>query len=144
MTALLAGSILVLLLDQMVKLLVLRRLRHASISLGPMGSVRSVQTQMWMVRAPYKPKSGGMWILWILAACLLTVVDMFVPSSGVFCALLLGGSLSHVLETSVRGSICDYVCLRFWPAFNLADIAITVGAIGVGIQLVMAMAHGGA
>ena len=38
--------------------------------------------------------------------------------------------MSHALETSLRGCIIDYVRLRFWPAFNLADVAITVGAAG--------------
>ncbi len=45
-------------------------------------------------------------------------------------ALLLGGSLSHMIETSRRGRVCDYLCLRFWPAFNLADAAILIGTVG--------------
>ena len=49
--------------------------------------------------------------------------------------MLLGGSSSHALESAVRGSISDYICLRFWPAFNLADVAITVGAIGVIVTM---------
>ncbi len=39
----------------------------------------------------------------------------------------------------MRGSVSDYVCLRFWPAFNLADVAITVGAIGLLLTTFMAM-----
>jgi lipoprotein signal peptidase len=39
----------------------------------------------------------------------------------------------------MRGGVSDYVCLRVWPAFNLADVAITVGAIGVLLTTFMAM-----
>jgi lipoprotein signal peptidase len=35
-----------------------------------------------------------------------------------------------MIETSRRGRVCDYLCLRFWPAFNLADAAISIGAVG--------------
>ena len=55
----------------------------------------------------------------------------------------MGGSLSHGIESSSRGWICDYVCLRFWPAFNIADVAITVGACGlVGRLILMTKALG--
>jgi signal peptidase II len=63
------------------------------------------------------------------------------PGSEWCAALLLGGSLSHMIETSRRGRVCDYLCLRFWPAFNLADAAITIGAIGsIVIALVNVLA----
>jgi lipoprotein signal peptidase len=61
------------------------------------------------------------------------------PPCGWFAGALLGGSLSHALETSLRGRVVDYVRLRFWPAFNLADVAITAGALGVLAQTVIAM-----
>ena len=41
-----------------------------------------------------------------------------------FAGLLLGGSLGNAVEHAQRGAISDYVRLRFWPAFNLADAAI--------------------
>jgi signal peptidase II len=62
------------------------------------------------------------------------------PALGGPFGLMLGGALSHALETSVRGSVCDYVCLRFWPAFDLADVALAVGALGLGVQLIGVLA----
>lgn len=79
-----------------------------------------------------------MWALWLLAAGAVTLLCALAPSCGWFAGLLLGGSLSHGLESSVRGGVSDYVCLRFWPAFNLADVAIGVGAIGIVLDLIMA------
>jgi lipoprotein signal peptidase len=141
MMVLLAGSLLVVLIDHAFKFLVLHRLGTESISLGPIGSVRSVQTQIWIARAPCGPKLAKLWVLWICAALALTLVTTLVPASGWFCALLLGGSLSHAVESSLRGSICDYICLRFWPAFNFADLAITAGALGMAATLVKVVAN---
>jgi len=141
MAVLIVGLILVPLIDQTLKFLVLHRLGRESIPLGLMGKVTSVQTRIWMVRAPYRCQLAIIWTLWIFGACALAIVNTLIPTSGWFCGLLLGGSVSHALETSLRGCICDYVCLRFWPAFNIADVAITVGAIGLAADLVRAITN---
>ena len=73
--------------------------------------------------------------LWAVAAGALVVASAWMPSAGVFVGLLLGGSVSNAMEGSLRGSVTDYVCLRLWPAFNFADVALTVGAIGITIDL---------
>jgi len=72
--------------------------------------------------------------LWVAAAVPLVIVSGWIPSFRVFAGLVLGGSLSHAVESSVQGSISDYICLRFWPAFDLADLAIAAGAIGILIE----------
>ena len=71
------------------------------------------------------------------AAGSLAILSGLFGLCGWFAGALLGGSLSHALETSLRGCIIDYVRLRLWPAFNLADVAITVGALGVLVQMVI-------
>jgi lipoprotein signal peptidase len=58
-----------------------------------------------------------------------------VPGAGWPLGLLLGGALSHALETSLRGWICDYLCPRHWPPFDLADVAITLGGVGLALAL---------
>ena len=40
-------------------------------------------------------------------------------------------------RSSLRGSITDYICLRNRTAFNLADLALAIGVIGVGGDVVM-------
>ena len=81
-----------------------------------------------------------MWMLWVLGASALAILAGVIPSSELFVGLLLGGSLSHALETSSRGSVSDYICSRWWPAFNLADVGITIGAVGVMTQALIALA----
>jgi signal peptidase II len=135
MGGLIAGSILIAVLDQAIKLFALRWLGQGSVPLGRIGKLQVVPGQMWIARGPRRSNFASFWTLWVLAAGALTVVTAQVPSCGWFAGMLLGGSLSHAMETSWRGWICDYVCLRFWPAFNVSDVALTVGAVGVGVAV---------
>ena len=139
MIGLAAGLLLVPVLDQAVKLLVLRVLAPASLALGPFGKLQAVTSRIWLTHVGFRPNPAVVWCLWLLAAASLTVLTGFFPSCGWFAGALLGGSLSHALETSLRGCVIDYVRLRFWPAFNIADVAITVGALGLFVQLVITM-----
>ncbi len=47
-------------------------------------------------------------------------------------ALILGGAIGNVIDRIVHGHVVDFVLLHWrglhWPAFNVADSAITVGA----------------
>lgn len=47
-------------------------------------------------------------------------------------ALVIGGGASNILDRLIRGCVIDFIDLKIWPAFNLADAAITVG---VGILI---------
>ena len=137
MIALAAGLLLMPVLDQAVKVLVLRGLAPASAPLGPLGKLQVVRSRIWLARRGFHPNLATVWSLWFFAAGSVAVLCILFPSCGWFAGALLGGSLSHALETSLRGCIIDYVRLRFWPAFNLADVAITLGALGILVQMVI-------
>ena len=51
---------------------------------------------------------------------------------GVGLSLLLGGALGNLLDRIRFGQVVDFLDVHFrqhhWPAFNLADSAITIGA----------------
>jgi lipoprotein signal peptidase len=129
-------AIMVLVIDQAAKVL-LRSSRFESVGLGPFGSLRTRQGRLWVHRVgKHGPKV--LW-LWIVSAGALVVASAWLPGSRVLVGLLLGGSLSNAMEGSLRGSVTDYVWLRFWPAFNIADVAITAGAIGMAIELSRAL-----
>jgi signal peptidase II len=49
------------------------------------------------------------------------------PERALPMGLVLGGSLGNVLDRIRAGGVTDFIDLRVWPVFNLADIAITVG-----------------
>lgn len=43
-------------------------------------------------------------------------------------ALIMGGGASNILDRLTRGCVIDFIDLKIWPSFNLADAAITIGA----------------
>lgn len=45
------------------------------------------------------------------------------------CGLVLGGALSNLYDRIFLGYVIDYIDIKIWPVFNLADSCITVGAI---------------
>ena len=59
------------------------------------------------------------------------------PVLPVALGLVIGGSVSNLLDRVRLGYVTDFLDLRFWPAFNLADSFIV---IGVAILLVALLA----
>lgn len=52
--------------------------------------------------------------------------------------LLLGGAIGNLADRLVRhhhGAVIDFIDLRWWPVFNVADAAITVGAVLLALVL---------
>jgi len=136
--------LLVPLVDHGIKELLQRRLGAGRIPLGVLGTVQMVKSPLWMMRPALQPGLITMWLLWLVTALALAVGSGWLPGSAGFVGLLLGGSLSHALEHSWRGHVRDYVCLRFWPAFNFADVAITLGSAGLLLEVGLRVVKGAA
>jgi signal peptidase II len=49
------------------------------------------------------------------------------PVFPVALGLLVGGSVANLVDRLRLGHVTDFLDLRFWPAFNLADTFIVVG-----------------
>ncbi|MBC7780776.1 MAG: lipoprotein signal peptidase [Proteobacteria bacterium] len=69
---------------------------------------------------------ASMWIVWMLRRY---------PERTLFCValtLILGGAIGNLIDRLWLGSVIDFVDLHLfgyhWPAFNVADSAITCGA----------------
>jgi signal peptidase II len=139
MAAFVSAALLVFLVDQMVKRAVRTRMAARRISLGMLGELRVVHTRMWMMRGRRSASLGVVWGIWGAAAAVSAAIAAILPDLRWAFGLLVGGAFSHALETTRRGTVCDYVCLRFWPAFNLADVALTVGALSVLWRLTTAL-----
>lgn len=41
--------------------------------------------------------------------------------------LILGGALSNLIDRIFLGHVVDYIDLRIWPVFNIADSCINIG-----------------
>jgi len=44
-------------------------------------------------------------------------------------SLILGGAIGNLIDRMVYGYVIDFIDFRVWPVFNIADSAITIGAI---------------
>jgi signal peptidase II len=60
-------------------------------------------------------------------------------------ALILGGAAGNALDRVIHGGVTDFLEVRLWtyiwPAFNVADSAITVGAALVLFELLFGTRH---
>ena len=43
--------------------------------------------------------------------------------------LILGGAIGNLIDRLTLGYVVDFIDLTYWPVFNIADSAITVGAV---------------
>jgi signal peptidase II len=100
----------------------------------------------------YTTNSGGAFGIgrsapWLFAAATLAVAAIvigvsFRPRSvpvAVALGLVLGGGLGNLTDRALNGDgflsgrVTDFIDLHVWPVFNLADSAIVVGALLLGI-----------
>ena len=44
-------------------------------------------------------------------------------------ALILGGAIGNLIDRIFLGHVIDFIDFRIWPAFNVADSCITIGAL---------------
>jgi len=49
-------------------------------------------------------------------------------------SLILGGAIGNLIDRISFGHVIDFIDFRVWPVFNIADSAITIGAVIVAIK----------
>ena len=95
----------------------------------------------------------GLFSTWASAVTLLTAVAVawmiaYFARSGarhpvlpVALGLLIGGSAGNLADRLRQGHVTDFLDLRYWPAFNLADAFIVVGVAILLAALIAAERH---
>ena len=80
-------------------------------------------------------------VLFTVLAIVIAVAIVWASSNvrngwhGVALGLVLGGALGNLADRLVRapgpfrGRVVDFIDLRVWPTFNVADSAVVIGAI---------------
>jgi signal peptidase II len=76
----------------------------------------------------------------LTAIALLAVVVYFVrnhtlPWLWLPTGLLLGGALGNMVDRVREGFVIDFLDPPLWPAFNIADIAITFGVVALVLTI---------
>ena len=72
-------------------------------------------------------------VLAVTFAALALVVGWFAfnrdrPLAWLAVGLLAGGALGNLIDRLARDGVVDFIDFPAWPSFNVADIAITLGA----------------
>jgi signal peptidase II len=139
----------VILADQVTKTLIVGSFQ--------VGDVRPVTAWFSLVRAhnagaafSFLADAQG-WQRWFFSALGLAASAVIVwmirshPTQRLFCfsvSMIMGGALGNVIDRLLHGHVVDFLQFRFallepvfrggyFPSFNLADSAITAGAIGL-------------
>lgn len=75
---------------------------------------------------------------WILVLCAVIVICgalVYIlshrPQATIVAALALitGGATGNLIDRLVFGGVIDYIDVKIWPVFNLADMAIVAGSL---------------
>jgi signal peptidase II len=140
MRARLALAALVLVLDQASKLAVLRLIQpYQTISLVPGFNLTLAFNRG--ASFSFLANAGG-WQRWLFSAIsvaasvvIVVLLRRTAPSNrlnGIGLSLVLGGAIGNLIDRLWLGHVVDFLDVYYgawhWPAFNVADSAITVGA----------------
>ena len=122
----------VLATDQLVKALVTGGLLRGE-QRDLLGPIKLVNTRNTGV-AFGQLQDGGIIVSLVIALALGALLVYFVrhastPLIWLPTGMLLGGALGNIVDRVREGAVIDYLKLPHWPAFNVADAAITVGVV---------------
>ena len=132
-------AVVVVLLDQLSKITMTRLLAYGqSETINSFFNLVMVYNQG--AAFSFLANSGG-WQRWFFSALALAVSIFIVwmlnrnASQRMFCwslSLILGGAVGNLIDRLVYGHVIDFLDFHIygwhWPAFNIADSAITIGA----------------
>jgi signal peptidase II len=79
---------------------------------------------------------GGALVVVVIAIALCALVVYFAtharrPLAWLPTGLLIGGAAGNVVDRIRDGAVTDFIKLPAWPAFNVADMAITFGVLSL-------------
>ena len=132
-------AIVVVLMDQVSKITMTRLLVYGqSEVVNPFFNLVMVYNQG--AAFSFLANSGG-WQRWFFSALALAVSISIIwmlnrnASQRMFCwslSLILGGAVGNLIDRLAYGHVIDFLDIHVgnwhWPAFNVADSAITIGA----------------
>ena len=136
LTSMFLAAGLAVFLDQASKKLALTRVKEKPRSSGRSGPrlrlIRNRTIALGLVRS-----RSSLVLLWAVAVLGTILLILHAPllqedAAQLGLGLAIGGATSNLLDMLRRGGVVDFIDLRVWPVFNLADAFIFVG-VGVAI-----------
>ena len=123
-------AIAVLVFDRIPKLLVLHFVElNSSVKVASFLSVFHVLntgTAFGLFR-----NASWFFMLFAVAVSLYILVRLrfFVRFAPVLSALVFAGAVGNLIDRVLYGAVVDFIDFHFWPAFNVADSAISVAVV---------------
>lgn len=126
------SAILVFAADQGIKAIMVGRDRD-SIKTFESATIRVVLNPNGRQWINSRPLLIVFWMVEIAILCLLSQSEPWLqhPQAQAAFGIVLGGVTANLADRLWRGGIVDYIDLRIWPVFNMADVAIVTGALAV-------------
>lgn len=126
-----------MLLDQITKIWAV-----AALSDGPIDLIGDT-LRFRLTRNPgaaFSSFTGGGAVLGVIAAVVAVAIAVLLPRieskmDRLALALIMGGALGNFADRVFRGdgfldgAVVDFIDLSFWPTFNVADSAISIGVV---------------
>lgn len=88
----------------------------------------------------FEQDASGQWVLILIAVAAscglwLWLVRSATPLAAAAIGLIIGGALANALDRALYGAVADFFSLHgfgfHWYVFNIADVAIVAGVIGL-------------
>ncbi|MEO8577240.1 MAG: signal peptidase II [Gemmatimonadales bacterium] len=122
---------LVVIADQLAKAMVVARLDEGVFTAGIIGGVRLRHVvnrrRLWGSAGAIRFVA----FVWILLCVAASIVAGQTETQLVHAGLgaVVGGATGNLLDGIARKGVVDFIDLRVWPVFNLADAAIVGGVV---------------
>ena len=153
-TGWLAWSAFVIVVDQLTKFYIVENLVYRQrIEVLPVLDITRLHNPgaAWSLLAD----AGGWqrWFFIVLGIAVSTLIvywltKLRVPGERLLAVALssiLGGALGNVIDRVVHGHVIDFIHAHYaghyWPAFNVADMAITLGAVLLIVDTLVSAKH---
>ena len=106
----------------------------------PLGTEKPAIPHVWITNTQNPGAAFGVaqeaTAFFLVASVVVTIGLVFYAArtpigvwSGVLLGLILGGTVGNGYDRLLHGTVTDFIALHFWPVFNVADSAISIGVM---------------
>jgi signal peptidase II len=106
----------------------------------PVGTERQVLPFVWITNTHNAgaafgfAQEGALLALFLVGSIVVSIGLVYYvartpvsAAAGALLGLIMGGTVGNGYERLVNHTVTDFIALHFWPVFNVADSAISVG-----------------
>jgi len=140
-----AVAAVVVVVDQLTKTWALHHLRN-----GPRHLIWTLRLNLtFNTGIAFSQAAGSTAVVTVIALVVVALLLVIARRTrgaltGVVLGLVIGGAAGNLLDRLVRhhgGAVIDFIDLQWWPVFNVADAAITIGVVIAVLRAAFAPSH---